>query len=70
MDNRGHSSETAVKRPGGLLAGLSFINESLGWLVLTGVLIVGTIFKWLANLVLPTPEDLIEADVHLGPTHD
>lgn len=70
MDHRSHTSESKVKHPRGLLAGLSFIDEGLGWLVLTGVLFVGTTIQWLVNLVLPTAEDLIEADVHLGPTHD
>ena len=70
MDHRSHTSESKVKHPWGLLAGLSFINEGLAWLVLTGVLIVGTAIQWLANLILPTADELIEADVHLGPTHD
>lgn len=70
MDNRGHTSESEVKHPKGLSAGLSFIEESLDWLVLAGLLIVGILIKWLVNLVTPTAVDLIKADVHLGPTHD
>lgn len=31
---------------------------------------VGDILRWLASVILPTEEDLIEADVYLGQKRD
>jgi hypothetical protein len=40
------------------------------WSAFAGLRIVGDIVVWLVRVVMPTPQDLTEAGVHLAEMHD